>query len=137
MIAFSIENTFALYMVFFQGAFWGLMVGFVTGVARLIIVFVFPGPEGCGDPDERPAMIKDFHYMYFGIMLFWLTVLVAVVVSMITNPPEYKQVRTQTMGTSKYLTFTSILLNKSRKCQPINIFYSRCCVLPLILADRT
>ncbi len=69
------------------------MVGFVTGVVRLVLVFVYSGPEKCGDPDTRPDFIKNFHYMYFSMLLFWITALVTVVVSLATAPPPYKHVR--------------------------------------------
>lgn len=75
-----------------QGAFWGLMVGFATGMIRMILVFVYHGPAQCGDPDTRPSMISQFHYMYFATMLFWLTAVVAVVISLLTEPPTYQQV---------------------------------------------
>lgn len=71
------------------------MVGFVTGVTRLILVFIYRGPEKCGDVDTRPSILADFHYMYFAIVLFWLTFAVAVVVSLLTEPPTYNQVREQ------------------------------------------
>ncbi|KAG7169194.1 Sodium/glucose cotransporter 1-like 2 [Homarus americanus] len=43
-----------------SGAFWSLITGFVIGL---------------------------FHFMYFATFLFWLTVLIAFIVSMITKPP--------------------------------------------------
>jgi sodium/myo-inositol cotransporter 3 len=69
------------------------MVGFVTGVIRLVLVFVYHAPERCGDVDTRPAIIREFHYMYFAIFLFWLTFVVSVIVSLLTEPPTYQQVR--------------------------------------------
>ena len=39
--------------VFTQGAFWGLMVGFVAGIVRLILIFVYPAPSECGEEDTR------------------------------------------------------------------------------------
>ena len=63
----------------FQGAFCSLMFGMVLGVTQLVLKFVFKKP-GCGEADTRPAFIADFHYMYFAIVLFWSTLIVAVVV---------------------------------------------------------
>ena len=70
-----------------QGAFWGLMAGMVIGVTRMITDFCFPEPE-CEAPDTRPAIVTKFHYMYFAMMLFWLTGIVMIVVSLFTKAPE-------------------------------------------------
>ncbi|CAH1796389.1 unnamed protein product [Owenia fusiformis] len=69
-----------------QGAFWGLMAGFVTGLARLILIFIFRPPGQCGEEDTRPAILKDFHYMYFAMLLYWITTIVCVVISVLTAP---------------------------------------------------
>ena len=69
------------------------MVGFVVGVTRLVLVFVYPGPDRCGGVDTRPAFISQFHYMYFAIFLFWVTFVVAVIVSLLTERPTYQQVK--------------------------------------------
>ena len=55
------------------------MFGMVLGVTQLVLKFVFKKPA-CGEVDTRPAFIADFHYMYFAIVLFWSTLVVAVVV---------------------------------------------------------
>lgn len=75
-----------------KGCFWGLMIGFVAGVIRLILVLVYTGPAFCGDVDTRPKFLSDFHYMYYALILFFLTIIVTIVVSLATKPPSYKQV---------------------------------------------
>ena len=50
------------------------------GGIRLILVLIYKGGEACGDPDRRPAVLN-LHYMYFAILLFWLTFFVTVIVS--------------------------------------------------------
>ena len=67
------------FFFFSQGAFCSLMFGMVLGVTRLILNFVYMKPA-CGEPDTRPAIIANFHYMYFAILLFWSTTLVAIIV---------------------------------------------------------
>lgn len=47
---------------------------------------------GCGEPDTRPAIIAQVHYMYFALILFWLTVIISLVVSYFTSPPDESQV---------------------------------------------
>ncbi|XP_038853283.1 sodium/myo-inositol cotransporter-like [Salvelinus namaycush] len=77
------------------GAFWGGIVGFALGATRLMLAFVYREPH-CDEPDERPSFVKDVHFMYVAAGLFWITVLVAVVVSLCTPPPSIEQVRTTT-----------------------------------------
>lgn len=78
------------------GAFWGGMVGFILGTSRLILALVYHEPH-CSLPDERPSFIKDIHFMYVAAILFWVSGLVAVVVSLCTTPPGKEQIRTTTL----------------------------------------
>lgn len=79
-----------------KGAFWGGMTGFILGTLRLILAFTYRQPR-CDQPDDRPAFILKVHYMYFAAGLFWLSGLVAVVVSLCTAPPDDEQVHTTTI----------------------------------------
>lgn len=79
-----------------KGAFWGGMTGFTLGTIRLILAFIYRQPR-CDQPDDRPAFIIHIHYMYFAAGLFWISGLVAVVVSLCTPPPDEEQVRTTTV----------------------------------------
>ncbi|XP_005799423.1 sodium/myo-inositol cotransporter [Xiphophorus maculatus] len=78
------------------GAFWGGMTGFVLGAVRLILAFFYRQPR-CDQPDNRPFFIVHIHYMYFAAGLFWISGLVAVVVSLCTSAPDDEQVRTATV----------------------------------------
>lgn len=78
------------------GAFWGGIVGFVLGATRLILALVYREPH-CSQPDERPSFIKDIHFMYVAAVLFWVSGLVAVVVSLCTAPPGKEQISTTTL----------------------------------------
>ncbi|NXV59722.1 SC5A9 protein, partial [Molothrus ater] len=72
------------------GAFWGLMTGFVVGVVRMILDFIYSAPS-CGEEDRRPAVLKDVHYLYFALILFVLTSIAILLVSLCTPPiPEEK-----------------------------------------------
>uniref|UniRef100_A0A674BH53 Sodium/myo-inositol cotransporter n=1 Tax=Salmo trutta TaxID=8032 RepID=A0A674BH53_SALTR len=73
------------------GAFWGGIVGFALGATRLVLAFVYREPH-CDEPDERPSFVKDVHFMYVAAGLFWISGLVAVVVSLCTPPPSIEQV---------------------------------------------
>uniref|UniRef100_A0A9J7YB29 Sodium/myo-inositol cotransporter n=1 Tax=Cyprinus carpio carpio TaxID=630221 RepID=A0A9J7YB29_CYPCA len=77
------------------GAFWGGIVGFLLGAIRLILAFVYREPD-CDTTDDRPAFIKDVHFMYVAAVLFWVSGLVTVVVSLCTDPPSKEQIATAT-----------------------------------------
>ncbi|XP_038051758.1 sodium/glucose cotransporter 5-like [Patiria miniata] len=70
-----------------KGCFWGLVVGLVVGVIRMILDFTYRAPP-CWGVDNRPAITAKVHYMYFAMILFWITVIVDVVVSLLTKAPE-------------------------------------------------
>ncbi|KAM4871307.1 sodium/glucose cotransporter 4 [Thomomys bottae] len=75
------------------GAFWGLVFGLAAGVVRMILEFSYPAPA-CGEVDKRPALLKDFHYLYFALFLCGLTAIVIVTISLCTTPiPEEKLAR--------------------------------------------
>ncbi|CAJ1053970.1 sodium/glucose cotransporter 5 [Xyrichtys novacula] len=74
-----------------QGAFWGLMVGLVVGVCRMVLEFAFPPPR-CGVVDSAPAVLRSVHYLHFAILLCGLTAIVVIVVTLLTPPPSHEQV---------------------------------------------
>ncbi|XP_063283852.1 sodium/glucose cotransporter 4 [Pelobates fuscus] len=65
------------------GAFWGLVIGLVVGLIRMIMDFIYTAPT-CGQEDTRPSVLKDVHYLYFAMLLFGLTCIVCIVVSLFT-----------------------------------------------------
>ncbi|CAL9698699.1 unnamed protein product [Knipowitschia caucasica] len=77
------------------GAFWGALIGFVLGTIRLTLAFIYREPH-CDQPDNRPRFIKDVHFMYVAAVLFWISALVTVIVSLITPPPTKEQIRKST-----------------------------------------
>nr|XP_048307411.1 solute carrier family 5 member 4-like [Myodes glareolus] len=68
-----------------QGAFWGLMVGFVIGLIRMISEFAY-GTGSCLAPSNCPEIICGVHYMYFAIIVFFVTILVILGISFLTKP---------------------------------------------------
>ena len=63
------------------------MAGHVCGVIRLVLDFVYPEPL-CGEEDTRPSVVADVHYTYMGQLIFVVTSLVIVLVSLMTKPDE-------------------------------------------------
>ncbi|XP_067849340.1 sodium/myo-inositol cotransporter-like [Heptranchias perlo] len=78
-----------------QGAFCGGLVGSILGIIRLILAFIYQTPD-CDEPDIRPSFIRNIHYMYVATVLFWITVIIAIVVSLLTPAPPREYTRTTT-----------------------------------------
>ncbi|XP_056677410.1 solute carrier family 5 member 4-like isoform X1 [Monodelphis domestica] len=68
-----------------QGAFWGLVFGFAVGLTRMIAEFAY-GTGTCMSTTQCPSIICGWHYSYFAIVLFTLTVLVILGISLMTKP---------------------------------------------------
>lgn len=69
----------------FQGAFWGLMAGLAVGLVRMVLEFSYQAPS-CGQTDQQPAVVASVHYLYFAIILFTITSVIIVAVSLATAP---------------------------------------------------
>ncbi|XP_009871955.1 PREDICTED: sodium/glucose cotransporter 1-like isoform X1 [Apaloderma vittatum] len=68
-----------------QGAFWGLMVGLLVGLSRMITEFAY-GTGSCTAPSDCPFIICGIHYLYFAIILFGVSTIVILGVSFMTKP---------------------------------------------------
>ncbi|KAM9259645.1 sodium/glucose cotransporter 1 isoform 2-T2 [Cariama cristata] len=68
-----------------QGAFWGLMVGLLTGLSRMITEFAY-GTGSCVNPSNCPFIICGIHYLYFAMILFGVSAIVILAVSFMTKP---------------------------------------------------
>lgn len=86
-----------------RGAFYGLMVGFVFGMIRMILEFS-QRPPLCGEPDTRFWLIKNVQFMYYALFLFWLTFFTCVIVSLCTKPPTKEQLYRTTFWTRNHPT---------------------------------
>jgi len=68
------------------------MAGLVVGITRFAWSSAYPLVFCEAKDDMRPAVIKNVHYLHFGILLFSLVVIVTVVVSLLTEPIDDKHV---------------------------------------------
>lgn len=82
-----------------KGAFAGLLIGLFVGMTRLLLDFVFPFPQG-QEEDSRPAPLQ-IHYLYFTLILFSVSLLAVVVVSLFTKPCNEEQLAGTTWWTRK------------------------------------
>ncbi|XP_038676492.1 sodium/myo-inositol cotransporter 2-like isoform X1 [Scyliorhinus canicula] len=74
-----------------KGAFWGLVIGICIGIIRMILDMVF-NPPPCGQPDERPTVVSKVHFLYFALILSFITLIVVVIISLLTHPPPLQQI---------------------------------------------
>ncbi|XP_055767947.1 sodium/mannose cotransporter SLC5A10-like isoform X2 [Salvelinus fontinalis] len=118
-----------------QGAFWGLMVGLVVGVCRMVLEFAFPPPR-CGIQDDAPSVLRSVHYLHFAIILCFLSAAVVVVISLLTPPPTEEQVCNLTWWTLTEEEEREIPLQKRQTDRQTerHVFWSRfCCVNAILL----
>ena len=53
----------------------------------MVLDFTMAAP-GCGEPETRPAILYNVHYAYFGVILFVLTSIAIIVISLFTKPRD-------------------------------------------------
>ncbi|KAM9622458.1 LOW QUALITY PROTEIN: solute carrier family 5 member 4-like [Trichechus inunguis] len=68
-----------------QGAFWGLIIGLIIGLIRMIAEFAY-GTGSCLAASDCPKIICGVHYLYFAIILFFVSILVILGLSLKTKP---------------------------------------------------
>uniref|UniRef100_A0AAQ5ZL03 Sodium/glucose cotransporter 1 n=1 Tax=Amphiprion ocellaris TaxID=80972 RepID=A0AAQ5ZL03_AMPOC len=71
------------------GAFWGLMIGLLIGLSRMIAEFAY-GTGSCVSPSDCPTIICGVHYLYFSIILFTVSCIIILSVSVMTKPIDDK-----------------------------------------------
>ena len=89
-----------------SGAFWGLMFGFLLGMIRFGLEFgYFKPPCGSPIPDERPEFVRhfvdDIHYLHYGAILFLITGVVTIIISLMTEPIPAEKLYRLTFWTRK------------------------------------
>lgn len=81
----SFLSTLILFLFLLQGAFWGLVIGLVIGLIRMIAEFAY-GTGSCLAASDCPKVICGVHYLYFAIILFFVSILVVLGISLLTKP---------------------------------------------------
>ncbi|MEQ2251876.1 Sodium/glucose cotransporter 1 [Ilyodon furcidens] len=71
------------------GAFYGLIIGLPIGLSRMITEFAY-GTGSCVNPSNCPDIICGVHYLYFGMILFLVSCIIIVGVSLMTKPIDDK-----------------------------------------------
>jgi solute:Na+ symporter, SSS family len=73
-----------------RGAVWGLSLGFVLGMGKLVLQSLFG--EGKIESPALLAAIGDMNFLYFSGVLFLISVIVIVAASMSGAPPDQKHI---------------------------------------------
>ncbi|XP_070255380.1 sodium/glucose cotransporter 1-like [Myotis yumanensis] len=68
-----------------QGAFWGLIGGLLIGFIRMVSEFAY-GRQTCSADNKCPPIICGVHYLYFAIILFVISLLTILGISLLTDP---------------------------------------------------
>lgn len=68
------------------------MIGLAIGLSRMITEFVY-GTGSCVNPSNCPSIICRVHYLYFSIILFSISCIVILGISLLTSPIPDKHVR--------------------------------------------
>uniref|UniRef100_A0A672NB52 Solute carrier family 5 member 1 n=1 Tax=Sinocyclocheilus grahami TaxID=75366 RepID=A0A672NB52_SINGR len=71
------------------GAFYGLCIGLLVGLARMITEFAY-GTGSCVSPSNCPTIICGVHYLYFALILFSLSCILILGISLVTKPIDDK-----------------------------------------------
>ncbi|CAK9303953.1 unnamed protein product [Gordionus sp. m RMFG-2023] len=103
-----------------QGAFWSLMLGLGIGLIRMFLDLVYKTPS-CGNIDTRPALIR-VHFLYFAAILFWITSLFCIAISLLTQPLPKKYLIKTTYWTrfANYETAKCFTSNPNSEHQLLN-----------------
>lgn len=74
-----------------QGAFWGLIGGLLIGFIRMVSELAY-GRQTCSADNKCPPIICGVHYLYFAIILFVISLLTILGISLLTDPIPDKHV---------------------------------------------
>lgn len=62
----------------------------------MLLDFIYPAPL-CFEEDDRPSVLKYVHYLYFSMLLSFITLAVVVAVSLATEEPSPEQVKQESV----------------------------------------
>ncbi|KAH9502755.1 hypothetical protein Btru_069709 [Bulinus truncatus] len=103
------------------GAFAGVICGQCVGLVRLVLDFVYPAGK-CGEVDERPTIVSKVHFSYFAGIVFIVTAVVALVVSLLTKPQDASEMENLTFWSLRKRTSAA---NKARSTDKHNASVDR------------
>ncbi|KAK3597477.1 hypothetical protein CHS0354_041897 [Potamilus streckersoni] len=83
-----------------QGVFWGLMVGLVVGLIRMVLDFVRSPPVcGSGEEDKRFPIVAKVDFLHFAMILAGVSAIAMVIISIFTQPRPHEKLHRVTWWT--------------------------------------
>src|SRR5690242_5244528 len=86
-----------------QGALWAMIVGFVLGIFRMIVdtpvALGLSGLEKGYTPGSFLWIVNNIYFQYFSVLITIVSAIVMVVVSHMTQEPDYARIRSLTFET--------------------------------------
>ena len=87
-----------------QGCLWSMVVGFVLGLARMLldtpVTMKLPGFENGYAEGSFLWIINSIPFQYFSVLITIISAIVMVVVSYMSQEPEYGKIKNLTFGTT-------------------------------------
>lgn len=104
------------------GAFWGLMIGLAVGLIRFGWEFSYAVPS-CGSTvqDPRPDIIANMHYLHFGVLLFVISVIATITISLLTPPIDDSKLHRLTFGSRNSTEIREDLDKPQKKVQEMTV----------------
>uniref|UniRef100_A0A8C4I6X3 Sodium/glucose cotransporter 2 n=1 Tax=Dicentrarchus labrax TaxID=13489 RepID=A0A8C4I6X3_DICLA len=107
-----------------MGAFWGLIGGLLMGLCRMLPEFWF-GTGSCIFPSNCPYLVCGVHYLHFGIILFFCTSVLVLVVSYCTKPIEDQHVSNFVLTVLRLTTVFMVRKKRSHSQEEIKPTYTQ------------
>ncbi|XP_023932969.1 sodium/glucose cotransporter 4 [Lingula anatina] len=82
------------------GAFYGMLGGQLVGIVRFVLDFAYDEPS-CGEPDTRPPIVSQIHYLYFAEIQIAVALCIAIPISYMTKPLPKERLAGLTFWTVK------------------------------------
>jgi len=89
-----------------KGALWSMIVGFILGLFRMLVdtpvSMKLSGFEDGYTPGSFLWIINKINFQYFSVLITIASAVVMVVVSYMTEPPDYAKIKNLTFGTTTH-----------------------------------
>ena len=114
------------------------MLSLVVGIVRMALDFTYTAPVcGSGEPDSRPAIVREIDFLHFAAILAVFSAIAMAVISCITKPRPERKVNS--LGITNFRKFVYLFSPVSSSfvlctqcCQYLWIVFILCLVYPML-----